>query len=252
MKVIILGAGYGTRLYPLTKTTPKPLLLVGGIPIIDRIFNNIYCIKDISDVFILTNNKFIDHFHRWLVEYKETDARKSSIQIINDQTDTNENRLGPIGDLIYLFKRHTIDEDTLILAGDNLFEKDMNELVDERNIHNASILCVHEFDTTEEVANKYGVVTIDEKRRIKEFQEKPAHPQSALAATAMYLIRKEDLRFIHSLYQRQAGAELNAGELIIEFLRQKAPVYCSYVSTWFDIGTIQDFEIANHFYALKN
>ena len=58
MKVIILAAGYATRLYPLTKDKPKPLLEVGGRPIVDHIIKNIEKIDDVDEIFIVTNDKF--------------------------------------------------------------------------------------------------------------------------------------------------------------------------------------------------
>ena len=117
MDAIILAAGYATRLYPLTKDKPKPLLHVARKPIVEHIIRKIEEIKDINKIYIVTNDKFEGHFNDWLRSF---DA-KSPIEIINDGTKINEDRLGALGDVHFAISSKNIDSELIVVAGDNLF-----------------------------------------------------------------------------------------------------------------------------------
>ena len=118
MKAIILAAGYATRLYPLTLNKPKPLLEVAAKPIIEHILFKIEKIKEINNIFIVTNNKFYAKFASWLAVYES----KKKIKIINDKTSSNEDRLGAVGDIKFVLEQEKLNDDVMIIAGDNLFE----------------------------------------------------------------------------------------------------------------------------------
>src|SRR5881296_986703 len=120
MKIIILAAGYATRLYPLTLTRPKPLLPVAGKPMIDHVLDNLAPIRGIDRVCIVTNAKFADHFQRWADNYRATKA-KLDFTIVNDGSTDDSNKLGAIGDLHLVVTREKVDDDLVVVAGDNLF-----------------------------------------------------------------------------------------------------------------------------------
>ena len=117
MEAIILAAGYSTRLYPLTENMPKSLLDVAGKPIIEHIIKKLEMIADLDTIHIITNDKFEQHFSKWLKSFDST----KKIEIINDKTKGNEERLGALGDVHYAIEAKNIDDDILIVAGDNLF-----------------------------------------------------------------------------------------------------------------------------------
>ena len=123
MEAIILAAGYATRLYPLTENIPKPLLTVAGKPMVEHIIKKIEDAGDISRICIVTNNKFENHFKRWLEGF---DA-KTPIEIVNDGSKSNEDRLGALGDVNYVISAKSIGEDFLVIAGDNLFELSLKD-----------------------------------------------------------------------------------------------------------------------------
>ncbi len=125
MKAIILAGGYGTRLYPLTLNAPKPMVPIAGRPMIEYLIEKITDRSDISEIFIVSNEKFAHVFEEWLQKNPNT-----KITIINDGTTSNETRLGPIGDLNLLIKQYNITDDVLILGGDNLFEDDVSNVID--------------------------------------------------------------------------------------------------------------------------
>ena len=248
MKAIILAAGYSTRLRPLTDQTAKPLLLVGSKTILDSIFEKVLRIKNLDKILVVVNAKFYSQFENWwkCLPGKMIDQRR--IELLNDKTVSNETRLGAVGDICLALENLGDDEDVLIIAGDNMFEGDLQALVDLRNQQDASVLGVHKFSNLEDVRKKFGVVTVNPDGRLLEFEEKPEAPGSSVAATAIYLLRRQDLKYVIALYQSPHSGELNAGMLIQELLREGEKVYCVDMPSWYDIGTHEDLARARkHF-----
>src|SRR2546427_5730407 len=122
MKIVILAAGYATRLYPLTLTQPKPLLPVAGQPMIDYVLDNLAPIGGIGRVYVVTNAKFAGHFQKWADGYRATKA-KLDFTIVNDGSTDDANKLGAIGDLHLVITRERIEEDLIVVAADNLFSE---------------------------------------------------------------------------------------------------------------------------------
>src|ERR1051325_4162316 len=110
MKVLILGAGYATRLYPLTLTQPKPLLPVAGKPMIEHVLDNIAPIGNIERVYVVTNAKFAGHFQKWADDYRATKS-KLDFTIVNDQSTDDSNKLGAIGDIHLVVSKEKIQDD---------------------------------------------------------------------------------------------------------------------------------------------
>src|SRR6185436_20399131 len=117
MKLIILGAGYATRLYPLTLNQPKPLLHVAAKPMMEHLLDHLTPIKDIDHIYIVTNAKFADHFQRWANEYQSHQG-SLNLTIVNDESTDESNRLGAIGDLSLVLNQEQIDDEIIVVAGD--------------------------------------------------------------------------------------------------------------------------------------
>lgn len=122
MKVVILAAGYATRLYPLTLTQPKPLLPVAGKPMIEHVLDNLAAIDSLGRVYVVTNDKFATHFQKWADHYRATKA-PIDFAVVNDGSTDDSNKLGAIGDLHLVLTRERIDDDVIVVAGDNLFSE---------------------------------------------------------------------------------------------------------------------------------
>src|SRR5215470_14621711 len=116
MKLIILAAGYATRLYPLTLNQPKPLLPVGGKPMLEHVLDNLKSLENLDHIYVVTNEKFTCHFQRWADSYATT-HQGAPITIINDQTTDESNRLGAIGDINLVLTKEQIDDDLMVVAG---------------------------------------------------------------------------------------------------------------------------------------
>jgi len=125
MKAIVLAACYATRLYPLTKNQPKPLLKIAGKNILDYIVEKMERVEAIGEIIIVTNDKFTDHFEQW----KKSASYTKQVTVVNDGTTTNDNRLGAIGDIQYVIETQQVTDDLMVLAGDNLFDFELSDFV---------------------------------------------------------------------------------------------------------------------------
>ena len=249
MKIIILAAGYGTRLHPLTVSTPKPLLRVGGKSILERTMEMLPALGDIDDVYVVTNAKYMSQFDQAIEEFKKRVAIQQNIILVDDGTTSNETRLGPVGDIVLILKRFALNDDLLVIGADNLFFPTLKELCGFAREKKAPILAVFEFHERARVKEKYGVVVAEESGRITSFEEKPTNPKSAVAATALYVFPKQYLKHLIELHDRPHQREVNAGEIIVQLLNSGAPVYCYPLTVWFDIGSHEDLRRAEDDYS---
>ncbi len=242
MKAVILAAGYATRLHPLSENQPKPLLPVAGKPIIEYILEKIQGLPEISEVLVVTNHRFYDHFRVWLNHYSP--AKK--ITLIDDGTLNNDDRLGAVGDLHFTINEKEIDEDILVIAGDNLFGFSLSEFVQFFKKNEArSLVALHDLKDVEKVKKRYGVGVVDGNKLIN-FEEKPAKPKSSLAATACYIFSKSDLAHVEKAI-KQGNAD-NPGDLV-HWLVQHSEVH-GFVFTehWFDVGSLESLQAAEELY----
>ncbi len=245
MKVIILGAGYATRLYPLTLTQPKPLLDVAGKPMIEHVLDNIAPIPGIDRVIVVTNDKFATHFQKWSEHYRATKA-KLEFTVVNDGSTDDTNKLGAIGDLHLVLTRERIDDDIIVVAGDNLFSQSIEEFGRFCREKNAPVLAVYDVGNLEEI-KKYNAITLADDGRITFFEEKPKAPQSTLTGIALYYYPKSSLPLIRQ-YIAEGNNPDQPGRLV-QWLYPRTPFYTwSVPGLWFDIGSKETLEEANQIF----
>jgi len=236
MHVIILAAGYATRLYPLTLTTPKPLLPVAGKSMIDHIIARVNTLPDVKHIWVVTNDKFYGHFLEWSVNTPS----KVPVGVINDKTTTNENRLGAVGDLELVTRTARIDDDVLVIGGDNLFDFDLRDMLRAFYLNKASTIAVYDLGDPAKAANKFGVVETGSGNRIIGFEEKPASPKTALASTLCYMLDKRDLQHLREAASGPARCD-NTGDFI-RMLSQRVPVFAhTFSGSWYDIGNHEHY-----------
>lgn len=242
MKAILLAAGYATRLYPLTNNKPKPLLEVAGKPIIEHIISKISQIREVDKIFVVTNDKFFKNFQQWLDDF----SSDKQIKIVNDNTLSNEDRLGAIGDINFVIEKEKIDDDLLVVAGDNLFEFSLADVVKLFKTKKSPAIALYDVKSRE-LAKKYGIVTIDPANKIIRFVEKPEKPESTLSSTGVYLYPKDTLNMISS-YLGEGGSQDKTGSFL-EWLYKRKDIYC-YISKerWYDIGSFEELERARNEY----
>ncbi len=245
MKALILAAGYATRLYPLTKEYPKPLLKIGSRPIIDYIIDKLSAIRDIDEVIVVTNSKFVSIFRNWA---KGIRAAKE-ITLLDDLTRDQKDRLGAIGDMEFVIKQKGIRDDLLIVGGDNLFEEGLQEFLSFARAKAPSpVIGVWDIKNKKQ-ATRYGVLRMDKESRVIEFEEKPKNPKSSLVAMCLYYFSQEKLGLIKEYLADKSGKP-DATGFYIDWLRKKEKVYGFVFSgRWYDIGHHEFYEEANKTFA---
>ncbi len=243
IKALVLAAGYATRLYPLTLNQPKPLLDVGGKPIMDYIVEKLEQIDEIDTVYVVTNNKFYSHFKEWA----DSSGFKKNIKIVNDQTMSNEDRLGAVGDMAYVVEHEDIDDDLFVIAGDNLFDFSLLPMVNMFRELGSTVIAGRK-TSKEEIAGKYGNIITDQEKKITAFEEKPENPRSDIASTALYLFSKEAISSLKQCIEEQ-GKPDNSGDFI-RYLSEKQDIYVHILEQgWFDIGGKEELETAREKYS---
>ncbi len=245
MKAIILAAGYATRLYPLTVSQPKHLLEVAGNPILNYCIEKLEKLDIVDAIYLVTNNKFYQNFLRWASALNFN----KMINILNDGTIENQTKLGAIGDLNFVVEQEHLDDDLLVVAGDNIFEFELTDLIKEFEKYRKTMLAVYDVKNSE-LAKLYGIVEVNSQMVITNFVEKPPHPKSTLASTGVYLFPKESLKLIKE-YLNKGNNPDKPGDYI-SWLYKKEKVYTfSFPGRWFDVGSPDQLMEADAYFIKK-
>jgi glucose-1-phosphate thymidylyltransferase len=246
MKALLLCAGYGTRLYPLTKDKPKHLLLVGGKPILEHIIQKINEIPEIDGIYLISNAKFFYNFLEWAKDYAYSNPTSKRIEVINDGTETNDTRLGALGDILFAVHKKSIKDDVLLIAADNLFEFQLPKMKRQFDERKRTLLALYDVKDLA-LARQYGVVETDEGGKLTHFVEKPSNPRSTLISTGIYMIPHKDVKLLE-LYVKYGYSTDKIGSFF-EWLHKKEDVYCFVTQEpWYDIGTLEQLEEAGRHY----
>jgi glucose-1-phosphate thymidylyltransferase len=223
VKLIVLAAGYATRLYPLTLDRPKHLLDVAGRPILDHVLDAVEPIG-FDGLYIVTNSKFAGRFREW--------AHRRDVTVVDDGTASEGTRLGAIGDLELVIRGQSLDDDLVVIAGDNLFSEQLAGFPPRRD---APVLGVYDVGDLEAI-RKYNAIDVDEDGRIVFFEEKPDQPRSTLTGIALYFYPRHTLPLV-ARYLSEGGNPDQPGRLV-EWLYQRVPFYTWRVpGRWYDIGS---------------
>lgn len=241
MKALILAAGYGTRLYPLTEDTPKPLLPVGPKLLVDHILDKIKALPGLDEVLVITNDKFEGHFQKWAKEI----AKKFPvpITIINDRTTSNEDRLGSVGDINFAVRDRKINADLLVLGGDNLFDYSLADFLKFARAKAPAVsIGLYDIHNLRD-ATMYGVAQLDSQGKVVLFEEKPAKPKSTLIAMCFYYFPYKTLAYLPE-YIKASGKLDKAGDYIRWLAEEKGVYGFKFDGKWYDIGSLEAYRDA--------
>lgn len=245
MKGLVLAAGYATRLYPLTKNQPKPLLEVAGKSILDYIVEKMEKVEVIDEIIIVTNDKFTSHFEEWA---KQSDYEKP-LTVINDGTTTNDNRLGAIGDIQFVIEQLNLEDDLMILAGDNLFDFELTDFAEYFYTVDTDIITTYP-EEDEAQLKRAGVIEIDGDSKVLSFEEKPEQPKSNFCVPAFYLYRRETLSEFKNYLAD--GHNPDAPGHFVPYLLNKKPVHAfQFEGQRYDIGTVESYEKVQQIFEQK-
>jgi glucose-1-phosphate thymidylyltransferase len=242
MKCLLLGAGYATRLYPLTKDRPKPLLPVAGVPILQRICEQVFKVKGLDRIFVVSNHRFAGHYYNWLRDYQNHRALPVPVEIYDDLTQTPDDRLGAIGDIQFVIGNAKVEDDLLVIAGDNLIEFSLQDFVTFAQ-SKGTAAGLKDLKTREKVS-LYGAVSVNKQGKIVAFEEKPPKPKTTLISIGVYYFAKAHLGLFREYLDAGHGKD-RPGDYL-QWLHEKIDVF-GYVieGSWFDIGDIDSYNAAN-------
>jgi len=235
VKALVLAAGYATRLYPLTLDRPKALLEVGGRPMLDRLLERIEAM-DVDEVIVVTNAKFTPHFEEWSKD-------KPDVTVVNDATTSNDDRLGAIGDIAFVVDKLGVDDDLVVVAGDNLFGDDISGFGAYGREVNAPVLAIHDVGDLS-LMREYNQVETDDQGRVTFMEEKPENARTTLAGIALYYYPRHALPLIRQ-YLDEGNNPDQPGRLP-EWLHSRTPVYTWHLpGEWYDIGSAETLREAD-------
>lgn len=245
MNALILSAGFGTRLYPLTRDTPKALIKVNGKPLIEHIIEKIGEVRGMESIYILSNNRFYTEFLEWMDDYKR--KSESRIKLLNNGVNYEYEKKGAVSDI--KFSLNFIKEsDLFLIASDNLFEFDLNKLINISDKENASSTLLKKAEN-KELIKKYNNIFLDKNNKIVFYEEKPEEPRSNIFSTACYFLKKQDTEKIKNHNFQNSD---NFGE-IISFLHKESEIYGHLTDKfWCDIGSLEELEKAKEYFKNKH
>lgn len=234
MKCLILAAGYATRLYPLTENFPKPLLKVGDRTIVDWLIGDLCTSNLVDEYIVVTNHRFAPHFQAW------ADAHTLPITVVDDGTSTNETRLGAVRDVQFAIDRLHLDDDLLIIAGDNVLDFSLNAFL--RYAEQKGTSCTMRYREPDEAKlHKCGVSEIDENERLLSLEEKPARPKSEWCTPPFYFYKRADAARIREAIADGCGTDA-PGSLVAWMCRHSVMHSMEMPGNRYDIGNLESYQ----------
>ena len=233
MKCLILAAGYATRLYPLTENFPKPLLDVGGKTILDWLVDDIHTAGLVDEFVVISNHKFAHHFDKWAA------TKTMKVTVVDDGTDSNETRLGAVKDIQFAIDQLGLDDNMLVIAGDNVLSFSLTKFLAYAKEKGTSCIMRY-YEAEEKKLTKCGVVEIDENDRIVSMEEKPAQPKSHWCCPPFYYYTREDAKLVAKGIA--AGCGTDAPGSYIAWLCTQATVFAMEMpGKRFDVGNLESY-----------
>jgi glucose-1-phosphate thymidylyltransferase len=244
MKALILCGGFARRLYPISDFVPKALLTLNGVPLVEYIISKLDGVKGMEKLYISTNLRFKNQFEYWLNLRKRAGLSSEFSLIVEPSTDES-NKFGAVRGIAYDIEKGKINDDLLIIAGDNFFTFDLAEMVKKASKQRLPAIMVYDVKDKEKAKN-FGVVAVSKDQTIKEFEEKPQKPKSTLISTGIYYLPKEYVGMVRK-YIDETGKGDDIGEFI-KWLANRAKVIAvkPKKGEWFDIGTLDGYRELFH------
>ncbi len=242
MKCIVLAAGYATRLYPLTENYPKPLLKVLDKPILDWLVDDINSSDIVDEYIIVSNHKYVDFF----IDWKSNKKISNKITIIDDGTTDNEHRLGAVSDINLAIEKLNIDDDLMVIAGDNVLDFSLNNFI--RYFENKKTSCVMTYyEESLEKLKKCSTLVLDNNDKVLEMLEKPQNPTSNYCCPPFYIFVKEDVKKVKEAIN--SGCNVDAPGSFINYLYSKNTIHAYKMpGKRYDVGNIESYNHVNEIY----
>ncbi|HLC31773.1 MAG TPA: nucleotidyltransferase family protein [Candidatus Nanoarchaeia archaeon] len=236
MKIIIPAAGFGTRLHPLTVSTPKALLSFGEKRLLEYTLGQIEQIEGINEVLIVSNRLFYPQFSQWSRRF----SYRFPVRIIDNGVVSEEQRRGSVGDLAFALSRCKDDDSFLVIMSDLFFTFSLNDIVRSFRARPRNLIGLYDVNTLEEAA-KMGVVCLDVQNRVTSFFEKPDKAEGTIVSNGIFLF-PSSLREIVEQYISLGTTQDRMGDFIA-WLVMNEDVYGHQFSEgyWCDVGSIESY-----------
>ncbi len=234
MKCLILAAGYATRLYPLTENFPKPLLKVREKTILDWLVDDIDALGAVDEFVVISNHRFAHHFEAWAA------TKPMKITVVDDGTSSNETRLGAVRDIQFAMDRLGIDDEMLVIAGDNVLDFSLTRLIAYAREKGTSCIMRY-YEPEEKKLVKCGVVTVDDRDVITSMEEKPANPKSHWCCPPFYYYTREDAKLVAKGIALGCGVDA-PGSYIAWLSTQTKVCAMEMPGKRYDIGNLESYE----------
>jgi len=232
VRTVILAGGYAKRLWPITWDRPKPLLPIAGKPLLDYILELIP--PDFLPAWVSVNRRFFPAFQAW--------AEGKPVELVVEETQSEEEKLGAVGALFHLVELSGVEEDLLVLAGDNWLSLDLRKFVDWAEGKPA--VALFPLGDPMRAKGRYGVAAVEGKF-VRAFQEKPENPVSDLASTACYFFPKDVLPLLEKFLREAPKGQDAPGYFLQWLLERREIVAFTEVWEWLDIGDRESYLAAN-------
>ncbi len=249
MIAMLLAGGQGSRLGVLTATVAKPAVAFGGkYRIIDFPLSN--CINSgIDTVGVLTQYQPLRlNTHIGIGIPWDLDRNNGGVTVLPpyEKSDNSEWYTGTANAIFQNlnYMEHYNPQYALILSGDHIYKMDYEEMLDFHKSRNADVT-IATMPVPIEEAGRFGVVITDDKKQIKEFEEKPEHPRSNLASMGIYIFSWKVLK--SALLDLKDQSHCDFGKHIIPYLHEKGNRMFAYEYNgyWKDVGTLASYWEAN-------
>jgi len=238
---IILAGGYAKRLWPLTLNKPKALLPIAEKPMIDHIIEKLTPLSPlITRIIISTNLRFQPQFLSWLKTRKNP-----NIELMPDDSRKEEEKLGAVRALADIAAK--INEDMLVIAGDNLTTDNLKGFLHFFNEKHAPTIALYHAENIDE-AGGGATVSVDNQGRILEFIEKPSNPKTTLVGACIYALPTKTCDRLKQYLELRLPTD-EPGRFI-EWLHKQEPVYGYMLKDYlWDIGTLESYQAADKFFS---
>ncbi|HOQ15103.1 MAG TPA: nucleotidyltransferase family protein [Bacillota bacterium] len=234
MKCLVLAAGYATRLYPLTENFPKPLLKIGDKTILDWLLDDIHTSGAVDEYIVVSNHKYARHFKVW------AKTKPYKITVVDDGTETNETRLGAVRDIQFAIEKLTINDDMLVIAGDNVLDFSLTKFINYGRQKRTSCIMRY-YEPSEEKLLKCGVVTVDDNDLVLDMTEKSPNPATHWCCPPFYFYTREDVKLVKKGIESGCGTD--APGSFVAWLCKQVPVHAMEMpGVRYDIGNLESYE----------
>ena len=240
MKCLILAAGYATRLYPLTENYPKPLLKVGEKTILDWLIEDIHTCRSVDDYIVISNHKFAHHFDDW------AQAHSLPIKVVDDGTSSNETRLGAVCDIQFAIDTLCLNDDLLIIAGDNVLDFSLTSFV-RYAIEKGTSCAMRYYEADLAKIQKSAASLVDENERLLSLEEKPKVPHSNWCTPPFYFYTKADASRIREAIRGGCGIDA-PGSLLSWMCRHSIVHSMEMPGNRYDIGNLDSYQRIQNIY----